>query len=157
MKKDWSKTYAAKKEKFLRVFGKHDSTLRARLLNKIMYQFFVNRDGDLCHRCGERVMFGDHSLDHDSSFWDANDPWEAFFDLNQCYLSHRSCNYSHGSAERERMKKDRKEKTQEKENILRGMYERNNSVTTGADSNLDGNQRQPETPQEIKNNRRKPL
>jgi hypothetical protein len=157
MKCEWKKLSAIKKEKYMRVFGKHQSTLRARLLSKILYHYFVNRDGDLCYRCGKSVTFGDHSLDHDNSFWDASDPWEAFFDLNQCYLSHRSCNYRHGSQERDRMNKERFSKSQKKQNILRGMYERSNSVTTGTESNPNGDQGQPESPEEIKNNRRKPL
>lgn len=111
-----------KKEKFLRVFGLTHSTLSQRLKSKLIYEFFKMRDGVACHRCGAPVEIGDHSLDHGKSFWDSDDPWEAFFDLSACFMSHKVCNYQHGSSE---AKPRLKERHQERRDLIRGMYEQN--------------------------------
>jgi hypothetical protein len=65
---------------------------------------------------------GDHSLDHAASFWDSEDPWEAFFDLSTCFMSHKSCNYIHGAGE---ARQKIRERHQEKRKLIRGMYEQN--------------------------------
>jgi hypothetical protein len=108
-------------EKYLRFFGKNPSSLRSELNRKIIYYFFYLRDGDLCYRCGEQVLQGEHSLDHANTFWDAEDPWFAFMDLDECYMSHKSCNYIHGSVEKKKLRTQKRSRKDTLKNVLRGL------------------------------------
>lgn len=134
MKRDWSGPNKRKREKYLKVFGIPCSTLKGRLIQKVIYNFFKLRDGIYCRRCGEPVEIGDHSLDHDTSFWDAKDPWVEFFDLDKCFMSHKSCNFSHGAKEKCRMFKDKHRTAQGKKDMLRGLRNGSGNKGTSTDS-----------------------
>jgi hypothetical protein len=141
----------AKKEKFLRVFGCSQGRIRNILVSKIIYHFFLMRDGNFCRRCGEEVNYGDHSLDHDSSFWDSKDAWEAYLNLDRCFLSHKSCNYKHGQKEKMRLLATKNKRAFHKKNILRGMYEnerRDSEPTCRAKQSFERNLREAEPKKE---------
>lgn len=76
----------------------------------------------MCHRCGAPVEVGNHSLDHSESFWDSEDPWESFFDLSKCFMSHKICNFKHGGSE---AKANLKKRYQDKKDKIRGIYAKN--------------------------------
>lgn len=99
-------------QKFMSTFGVSNSAMRNRLRAKIIYSFFVMRDGDKCFRCGEPVDQKDYSIDHGESFWDADDPLESFYNVSKCFLSHFTCNTKHGTQEARKRKErvDRKRK-----------------------------------------------
>lgn len=97
-RKKWQRRSKRKENKFRSLFGLSGGAARHRLRSKIIYEFFLLRDSNKCHRCNEPVIFEEYSIDHSESFWESTDPVKAFYNVSECYMSHLKCNFVHGSA-----------------------------------------------------------
>jgi hypothetical protein len=64
------------------------------LLKKILFECVQSLGRDECYRCKKKITTIDtFSIEHKNAWMQAENPVEAFFDLNNIAFSHRSCNY----------------------------------------------------------------
>lgn len=70
-------------------YGAACNQLRKRLLFKFVCEAKLN----MCHRCGKEIIsVGDFSVEHITAWLQADNPVDAFFDLDNIAYSHLSCN-----------------------------------------------------------------
>ena len=81
-------------EKKSQLLGMNFGTARARLERDLVFKFAVQL-GHKCHRCGKELTREDFSVDHKDVWSIAENPVEAFFDLDNIAFSHLHCNTAH--------------------------------------------------------------
>lgn len=91
-------------------FGTANNKLRKALL----FDYAKRCDEDICFRCGLQIeVIEDFSIEHKNAWSKAENPVEAFFDLNNIAFSHLSCNTGAANSER-RVYETPAEKSREK-------------------------------------------
>lgn len=73
------------------VLGMNFGAARGRLDRDIMFHLAVQL-GHKCHRCGRELVREGFSVDHKENWSLAENPLEAFFDINNIAFSHMYCN-----------------------------------------------------------------
>ena len=73
------------------LLGMHPSTAQARLLRDILFDY-VSKASEKCYRCGGELSRDNFSIDHKEHWMQADNPFEAFFDIENISYSHQSCN-----------------------------------------------------------------
>lgn len=86
-------------EKRKELLGEHPATASGKLLRSLLFNF-IKDAGIVCFRCGKEMSREDFSIEHKKSWMQADNPVEAFFDLENVTYSHKKCNYGAGSRKR---------------------------------------------------------
>jgi hypothetical protein len=80
----------AKKDALL---GESHGTAGNRLRKLLLFSLVQETGRNVCFQCGEQILSADElSIEHKEPWMSAENPREAFFDLNNIAFSHLSCN-----------------------------------------------------------------
>lgn len=68
-------------------------TANGKLRKMLLFYFVKKLNIDICYRCKKRIVkLKDFSVDHKKSWMYADNPIEAFFDIENIAFSHIKCN-----------------------------------------------------------------
>lgn len=77
------------------VLGMSYGKARSQLNRNLMFKMACRLGDNFCFRCGGEIETAlQMSVEHKEAWLRADDPVEAFFDLDNITFSHRSCNYA---------------------------------------------------------------
>jgi hypothetical protein len=92
---DMEETTIEKKERLL---GESYGAATARLRKEVLFQLLVNQGLNVCFQCGKEIAeAGDISIEHKVPWMSAENPKEAFYDLDNVAISHLRCNVRAGN------------------------------------------------------------
>ena len=74
------------------MLGIHPATASSILLRDILFDY-VQKSGVKCYRCEGNLERSNFSIEHKDPWMKADNPREAFFDLDNISYSHQKCNY----------------------------------------------------------------
>ncbi len=63
-----------------------------KLWNMVIFDLAQKAGFDVCFHCGEKIKFGQLSLEHKIAWQDTATPTELFWDMNNISFSHLRCN-----------------------------------------------------------------
>ncbi|MBK3437474.1 hypothetical protein M1M11_31720 [Pseudomonas azerbaijanoccidens] len=73
--------------------GMNPGTASHRLVKDLLYKFVIGA-GHKCHRCGEKMLRENFSIEHIEPWMNSPDPRAMFFDLENIAYSHLKCNFA---------------------------------------------------------------
>ncbi len=74
--------------------GMNPSTASGRLVKDLLWDLIKKTDQYHCCKCGLEMSRDSFSIKHIIPWLDSDDPVKLFFDLENIYFSHHSCNVS---------------------------------------------------------------
>jgi hypothetical protein len=75
------------------LLGESGGAAQGKLKKLILYSFICRLEENICFRCGKKIeTIEELSIDHKNPWMKAENPKEAFFDLENIAFSHLSCN-----------------------------------------------------------------
>jgi hypothetical protein len=85
-------------EKKERLLGESYGAATSRLRKEVLFQLLVNQGLNVCFQCGKEIeTAGEVSIEHKRPWMSAENPKEAFYDLDNIAISHLSCNVRAGN------------------------------------------------------------
>lgn len=85
-------------EKKERLLGESYGAATGRLRKEVLFQLLVNQGLDVCFQCGRKIeKANDVSIEHKKPWMSAENPKEAFYDLDNIAISHLRCNVRAGN------------------------------------------------------------
>lgn len=72
--------------------GMNPSTASHKLVKDILWSLVVKTGQDYCHRCSEKMVRDNFSIEHIEDWLDSKDPVGLYFSLDNITFSHLSCN-----------------------------------------------------------------
>lgn len=80
-----------------RLLGEPIGTATSRLRKMLLFEFAIRLGLDNCYRCKNKIQtIEEFSIEHTIPWQGAENPREAFFDINYILFSHLFCNVSAG-------------------------------------------------------------
>ncbi|BAY64157.1 hypothetical protein NIES22_42520 [Calothrix brevissima NIES-22] len=73
--------------------GTHNSSAQRKLVKLLLFQYVNNAGENICWQCGEEITkYDEFSIEHKKPWSCAEDPKEAYFNLDNVTFSHIACN-----------------------------------------------------------------
>lgn len=94
----WSEVFMDNNARKAKVLGMPFGTASAKLRKALLFDLSKRLGLHQCFRCGKPIeTIAEFSIEHKQSWLNADNPQEAFFDVENIAFSHISCNVGHGT------------------------------------------------------------